>query len=235
MDPSAPRVRFAPSPTGSLHVGGARTALYNLLFARRTKGTFILRIEDTDVERNAGRAVRADPVRDALARPRLRRGPVFQSSRSELYLAEVGKLLASGAAYRAFETPEELDALRKAAEASGRAYRYSEPAARPQRRERAPREGGRAARRAAQDASRDDRRRGQIRGRVEFPAEALDDFVLVRSDGHPLYHFCVCRRRHGHEDHARHPGRRPPRQHAQARGALPGARAPASPSSPTSG
>src|ERR1700739_2737525 len=120
-----PRVRFAPSPTGSLHVGGARTALYNLLFARREKGTFLLRIEDTDVERS----------REELSRQILSgmewlglsydEGPFYQSKRYDLYRAAAKRLLAEGKAYRAFETPEELEKERKQAEMSGMAYRYS--------------------------------------------------------------------------------------------------------------
>jgi glutamyl-tRNA synthetase len=191
--PSSPRVRFAPSPTGSLHVGGARTALYNLLFARHTKGTFLLRIEDTDVERS----------REELSQQILRamewlgleydEGPTYQSNRYDLYRAAAEKLLAEGKAYRAFETPEELDAERAKAASAGRAYRYSGAgrAVAPEESERRAKAGDRHVVRLkmpdqtimVEDA---------IRGRVEFSPDALDDFVLVRSDGHPLYHFCVC-------------------------------------------
>jgi glutamyl-tRNA synthetase len=192
-DPTAPRVRFAPSPTGSLHVGGARTALYNLLFARHTGGTFVLRIEDTDVERS--REELTAQILSAMEWLGLEydEGPYYQSQRGELYQAAVEKLLAEGKAYRAFETPEELDAERKKAEAAGKAYRYSGAG-----RALAPEE---AARRALAGERHVVRLRmpdeplvvdDLIRGRVEFPAEALDDFVLVRSGGHPLYHFCVC-------------------------------------------
>jgi glutamyl-tRNA synthetase len=193
MDSSAPRVRFAPSPTGSLHVGGARTALYNLLFARHAKGTFILRIEDTDVERN--RDELSEQILSAMRWLGLDydEGPYYQSKRSEVYRSEIEKLLASGSAYRAFETPEELDALRKAAEASGRAYRYSGagraiPQDESDRRAKAGERHVVRLKMPAETIVVDD----IVRGRVEFPAEALDDFVLVRSDGHPLYHFCVC-------------------------------------------
>jgi glutamyl/glutaminyl-tRNA synthetase len=111
-DPTAPRVRFAPSPTGSLHVGGARTALYNLLFARHTRGTFVLRIEDTDVERS--REELSAQILSAMEWLGLEydEGPYYQSQRGELYQTAVEKLLAEGKAYRAFETPEELDAER---------------------------------------------------------------------------------------------------------------------------
>ena len=190
---TAPRVRFAPSPTGSLHVGGARTALYNLLFARREKGKFLLRIEDTDVERS--REELTAQILSAMDWLGLDydEGPFYQSKRYDLYREAADRLIREGKAYRAFETPAELDAHRKAAEAAGRAYRYSGAA-----REIPPEESDRRARAGEPHVVRlrmpaetivvDD----LIRGRVEFPAEALDDFVLVRSDGHPLYHFCVC-------------------------------------------
>jgi glutamyl-tRNA synthetase len=192
QDPGTPRVRFAPSPTGSLHVGGARTALYNLLLARHEKGSFLLRIEDTDVERS----------RDELTAQILSamewlgldydEGPFYQSRRGDLYHAAAERLLREGKAYRAFETPEELDRERKKAESEGRAYRYS-GAARdipPDESDRRARAGERHVvrlRMPAETIAVDD----LIRGRVEFPSDALDDFVLVRSDGHPLYHFCV--------------------------------------------
>src|SRR6266545_3073245 len=187
------RVRFAPSPTGSLHVGGARTALYNLLFARREKGTFILRIEDTDVERS--REELTAQILSAMEWLGLDydEGPHLQSQRYHLYRAAADRLIAEGKAYRAFETPEELDAERKKAEASGRSYRYSGAGREitPEESERRARAGERFVVRLAMPDETivvDD----LIRGRVEFPAEALDDFVLVRSDGHPLYHFSVC-------------------------------------------
>jgi glutamyl-tRNA synthetase len=190
---SSVRVRFAPSPTGSLHVGGARTALYNLLFARREKGTFILRIEDTDVERSEERLTAQ--ILSAMEWLGLEydEGPYHQSQRYDLYRAAAERLIAEGKAYRAFETPEQLDAERKKAEAAGRSYRYSGAGRRiaPEESERRARSGERFVVRLAMPAEKivvDD----LIRGRVEFPAEALDDFVLVRSDGHPLYHFSVC-------------------------------------------
>ncbi|MEO8190049.1 MAG: glutamate--tRNA ligase [Acidobacteriota bacterium] len=190
---SPPRVRFAPSPTGSLHVGGARTALYNLLFARREKGTFILRIEDTDVERS--REELSGQILSAMEWLGLdyNEGPFYQSSRMELYRAAIERLIARGSAYRAFETAEELDVERKKADAAGRAYRYSGAG-----RDISPDESDRRARAGERHVVRLKMPAGTIvvedlvRGRVEFPPEALDDFVLVRSDGHPLYHFCVC-------------------------------------------
>ncbi|MFN2386774.1 MAG: glutamate--tRNA ligase [Thermoanaerobaculia bacterium] len=188
-----PRVRFAPSPTGSLHVGGARTALYNLLFARRGQGTFILRIEDTDVERS--RKELSQQILSAMEWLGLGydEGPYHQSRRYDLYRGAADRLVAEDKAYRAFETPEELEAERRRAQAEGRPYRYSGAG-----REIAPDESERRARTGDRHVIRlrmpaetivvED----LIRGRVEFPAEANDDFVLVRSDGHPLYHFTVC-------------------------------------------
>jgi glutamyl-tRNA synthetase len=193
QDPSAPRVRFAPSPTGSLHVGGARTALYNLLFARHTGGTFILRIEDTDVERS--REELTGQILSAMDWLGLEvdEGPFYQSKRGDLYKAAADRLIAEGKAYRAFETTEQLDAERKKAEASGKAYRYSGagraiPLEESHRRAAAGERHVVRLQMPEETLVVDD----LIRGRVEFPPEALDDFVLVRSDGHPLYHFCVC-------------------------------------------
>jgi glutamyl-tRNA synthetase len=173
-------VRFAPSPTGSLHVGGARTALYNLLFARREKGTFILRVEDTDVERS--REELSGQILSAMDWLGLDydEGPFYQSQRYDLYRAAADRLLREGKAYRAFETPEQLDAERKAAEAAGRAYRYSGAG-----RQISPEESDLRARAGERHVVR-------LAMPAEIPAEALDDFVLIRSDGHPLYHFCVC-------------------------------------------
>ena len=121
----APRVRFAPSPTGSLHVGGARTALYNWLFARRHGGTFILRIEDTDVDRNKPELV--DQILEAMTWLGLTwdEGPYRQSERYDLYREAAARRLAEGKAYRAFETPEALEAARKSADAAGETFRYS--------------------------------------------------------------------------------------------------------------
>ncbi|HKB70199.1 MAG TPA: glutamate--tRNA ligase [Thermoanaerobaculia bacterium] len=187
------RVRFAPSPTGSLHVGGARTALYNFLFARHHGGTHVLRIEDTDVERS--RTELTDQILRSLEWLRIRwdEGPIHQSDRMDLYRARADALLDSGKAYRCFCTPEELDLDRKKAEAEKRAYQYSKKCR--------PLDAGDAGRRAGPGEKFVVRLRvgpepivvdDLIRGRVEFPAGATDDFVLVRSGGHPLYHFTVC-------------------------------------------
>ena len=190
---TTPRVRFAPSPTGSLHVGGARTALYNWLFARRHGGAFILRIEDTDVERS--RRELTQQILDAMSWLGLSwdEGPYFQSERQELYREAASRLLAEGKAYRAFETPEELEARKKAAEAAGHAFRYDGagctiPKEESDRRAAAGEKFVLRLKVPDETIVVDD----VVQGRAEFPAGALDDFVLVRSDGHPLYHFTVC-------------------------------------------
>src|SRR5512139_766993 len=114
------RVRFAPSPTGYLHIGGVRTALFNYLFARHEGGAFILRIEDTDRERSTPEATAV--IIDGLSWLGLGwdEGPFFQSERSALYREHVERLLASGHAYRCYCTPAEIDAKRDAAPKAGR-------------------------------------------------------------------------------------------------------------------
>ena len=126
------RVRYAPSPTGRLHVGGVRTALFNWLFARKNGGTFVLRIEDTDLERSTEESVEQLEV-DALDRPRLGRGsrgrrphpPYRQTERFDLYREAAKKLIESGAAYYDFATPEELAELRERARAEKRQPIYT--------------------------------------------------------------------------------------------------------------
>ncbi len=190
---TAPRLRFAPSPTGSLHIGGARTALYNWLYARRHGGTFILRIEDTDVERNRPELV--DQILEAMTWLGLTwdEGPYRQSDRYDLYRDAAARLLAEGKAYRAFETPEEIEAGRKAAELAGTAYRYSGagraiPKEESDRRAAAGEPFVVRLKMPSETIVVED----LVQGRCEFPPDVLDDFVLVRSDGHPLYHFSVC-------------------------------------------
>ncbi len=234
---TAPRVRFAPSPTGSLHVGGARTALYNWLFARRHGGTFILRIEDTDVERSRSELTRPDPRRDALARPLLGRGPVLpERAAATLYREAADRLLAEGKAYRAFETPEELDAMKKAAEAAGTAFRY-DGRARAIPKEESDRRAAagekfvlRLAR--ARRAARRGRRRPGAHGVPRGRARRLRPRALGRPPALPLHGL---RRRRRDGDHARHPRRRPPPERAEARGALPRALGAPARSSRTSG
>ncbi len=196
------RVRFAPSPTGFLHVGGARTALFNQLFARSQGGVFVLRIEDTDTERSTDTSTQA--IFDALRWLGLtwdegpgvggEHGPYFQSERGEHYLAALRRLEAAGAAYPAYETPEELEAMREAQTQRGESPRYDGRARDLSGAERAAFEaaGRRPAWRFRLPASGETAWDDIVRGRIAFQNEVLDDFVLVRSDGLPTYNFaCV--------------------------------------------
>ena len=179
------RLRFAPSPTGQLHVGGARTAIFNLLHARRYGGTMILRIEDTDVERS--RQHHAEQIVSSLQWLGVEwdEGPVYQSDRLARYRDRVDELLQRGAAYRCYCTVEELEQDRVSAEAAGKSYRYSGRC----RTAATVRDSAHVVRFAVNAGAIefDD----MIRGHMHFDAEILDDFVLLRSDGHPTYHLSV--------------------------------------------
>ncbi len=194
---SSVRVRFAPSPTGYLHIGGARTALYNWLWARKHGGTFVLRLEDTDRERSTPQSVEAilRSMRwlglDWDEGPEVGgpHGPYRQSEREELYREHAERLIASGHAYRCYCTKEELDAARRAFEASGKKGAFRYPGTCRHRTDQPDRPF--VVRLAAPEHGRvgwDD----LVRGRVEYPAEEIQDVVLVRTDGTPLYNFgCV--------------------------------------------
>jgi glutamyl-tRNA synthetase len=185
------RVRFAPSPTGYLHLGGARTALYNWLWAKKTQGTFILRIEDTDLERSTQDSVQE--ILDGLTWLGLNwdEGPFFQTENVQKHVDAAQQLLHSGHAYRCFCTREELDEQRSAAEAKKVAFMYDgrcrdlspEAVEEKTRQEapyvirfKAPREPGSTV--AFEDA---------VYGRIEKRGQDIEDFVIVRSDGRPLY------------------------------------------------
>jgi glutamyl-tRNA synthetase len=184
---STVRVRFAPSPTGYLHIGGARTALFNHLFARHHGGTFILRIEDTDRERSTQESIQA--ILDALNWLGLDwdEGPFFQSQRSELYREQADRLLREGKAYRCYCTPEELEAKREAAMRAGRKPMYDRTCRGvtppPTRRPFVVRF------RSALDG--ETVVADLVKGHVIFQNKELDDLVLVRSDGTPTYNFCA--------------------------------------------
>jgi glutamyl-tRNA synthetase len=124
MTDSPVRVRFAPSPTGYLHVGGARTALFNWLYARKTGGTFVLRIEDTDKDRSTEAHTRV--ILEGLSWLGITwdEGPYFQGAEGARHRADAERLLAAGLAYRCFATAEELDGERQRAVAAGQPYRY---------------------------------------------------------------------------------------------------------------
>ena len=186
------RVRFAPSPTGYLHVGGARTALFNWLFARRTGGTFLLRIEDTDKERST--EAHTQVILDGLEWLGITydEGPLFQGGFGARHKADAERLLAEGQAYRCFCTREELDAQRAAAEKAGSAFRYD----------------GRCGRLGPKEVQ-DRMERGlpfsirlrmpdgeiawedAVHGRISFQGHDLDDFIILRSDGTPIYNLAV--------------------------------------------
>ena len=183
---SAIRVRFAPSPTGYLHVGGARTALFNWLLARKCGGTFILRIEDTDVERSTKESV--DAILQGMEWLGLDwdEGPFYQSDCFPLYKEHVQRLLDEGKAYKCTCTAEELEAKRDLAMKEGRKPKYdgscrertASPGAPFVVRFRAPQ---------GEEVAFDD----LIKGRIAFPAEELDDLIIQRTDGTPTYNFCV--------------------------------------------
>lgn len=193
------RTRFAPSPTGSLHVGGVRTALYCLLYARKTGGTFLLRIEDTDQVRSTEEAA-LGILRDMQwlglqwdEGPGIHNeqyGPYYQSQRLDLYRTYAQQLLAEGKAYEAWETAAELAAERKIAEANKENYRYHRRTYSPDDIERFKAEGRKPVVRLAAPGHAvtvSD----LVRGDVTVDADGLDDFVIVKADGFPTYHFAV--------------------------------------------
>ena len=182
------RTRFAPSPTGYLHIGGARTALYCWLEARHRGGEFILRIEDTDRERSTQEAVQA--ILDGMHWLGLDadEGPYYQTLRMDRYRQAADDLLRAGKAYYAYETKEEIEAMRNAAMAKNEKPRYN------------------GFYRERNEPLRDDPNRvirfrnplsgsvvfdDKVKGRVEWSNEELDDLVLIRSDGFPTYNFAV--------------------------------------------
>ena len=182
------RTRFAPSPTGFLHIGGARTALYCWLEARRRGGDFVLRIEDTDRERSTDAAVQA--ILDAMSWLGLDadEAPVYQTQRLERYRAMVDQLLASGHAYYAYESRQEIDTMRDAAMKRGDKPRYN------------------GYYRDRNEGYRDDPNRvirfknpqdgvvafdDAVKGSIEIANAELDDLVIFRSDGWPTYNFAV--------------------------------------------
>ena len=194
------RVRFAPSPTGYLHVGGARTALFNWLYARRLGGVFVLRIEDTDVERSSTEMVEGilDGMRwlgldwdegPLVGGPY---GPYFQSERIERYRAMAEDLVAREKAYYCYCTPEELKARRERVEAADGSWKYDRLCCRLTdeqvavfERDKRPR----AVRFRVPDAAT--RFDDLIHGPITFDGANIEDFVILRSDGHPTYHLSV--------------------------------------------
>ncbi len=185
------RTRFAPSPTGFLHIGGARTALFSWAYARRHGGKFILRIEDTDVARSTPEAVQA--ILDGMQWLGLAHdeGPFYQMQRMDRYRQVIDEMLAAGTAYHCYMSKEELAVLRAEQEARKEKPRYDgrwrpeagktlppPPAAAPVVRFRNPQQGAVAW-------------EDQVKGRIEFANSELDDFIIARADGTPTYNFCV--------------------------------------------
>ena len=186
------RTRFAPSPTGYLHIGGARTALFSWAYARKHGGTFILRIEDTDVERSTPEAVQA--ILDGMAWLNLAydEGPFYQMQRMERYKVVIQQMLDEGTAYHCYTSPAELEAIREAQRARGEKPRYDgcwrpepgkvlhEPPAevKPVVRFKNPAQGSVMW-------------KDLVKGVIEFDNGELDDLIIARGDGTPTYNFCV--------------------------------------------
>ncbi|MBM4140711.1 MAG: glutamate--tRNA ligase [Nitrospira sp.] len=188
------RVRFAPSPTGQLHIGGARTALYNWLYARHHKGTFILRIEDTDRTRSTEEYINAIIEGMKWLGLDWDEGPYRQTDRFDVYKSYADKLFAEGKAYYCYCSPEKLEQRRQEALAQGKPLKYD----------------GRCRNRESVQEFKDSRIQGKnaairfkmpqegetvvhdlIRGRIVFENVQLDDLIIIRSDGTPTYNFTV--------------------------------------------
>ncbi len=193
--------RFAPSPTGYLHVGGARTAIFNWLLARRMGGKFLLRIEDTDLKRNTPTAMQQvlSDLRwlgiDWDEGPEVGgpHGPYLQSQRREIYDKYIRQLLDAGKAYYCFDTTEELVALRDKAEADKTKNQYRRPERFPTEAEvaQARAEGRPVTVRFAADSDGPIVIDDIVRGKVSFDPGEIGDFVILKSDGFPTYHFAV--------------------------------------------
>jgi glutamyl-tRNA synthetase len=191
------RTRFAPSPTGYLHIGGVRTALFNWLLARHYGGQFILRIDDTDQERHVEEAVQKilDGFRwmnmDWDEGPEVggRFGPYFQAQRGDKYRAAADRLVASGHVYRDYSSQEERDALKKAADASKIAFRFRGTPPTPEQMARLDAEGRPYALRFQVPLGRKIVVHDLIKKDVEQRSDEIGDFVIVRAGGQPLYNF----------------------------------------------
>jgi glutamyl-tRNA synthetase len=180
------RTRFPPSPTGYLHIGGARTALFNWLFARQQGGTFVLRIEDTDQARSTDEATQA--ILESLEWLGLNwdEGPFFQSQRTEIYRQYIDDLIAKGKAYYCHCSPELLDQKRTLARAEGRKPKYDGTC-----RDLGLGPGPQAVVRLKSPQTGTTGFEDLCRGPIYFPNEELDDLVLARSDDTPTYHLAV--------------------------------------------
>lgn len=187
-----PRLRFAPSPTGYLHVGGARTALFNWLYAKKTGGTFILRIEDTDKERSTDSHTQV--ILDGLKWLGISwdEGPVFQGADVARHQGDAKKLLDAGKAYRCFCTKEELDAQRALADKAKTGFKYDRrcsklSVAEVEQKMKAGLPASIRIRMPQEELAWDD----AVHGTITFQGHDLDDFIILRSDGTPIYNLAV--------------------------------------------
>ena len=186
------RTRFAPSPTGYLHIGGARTALFSWAYARKLGGTFILRIEDTDLERSTQESVQA--ILDGMSWLNLDydEGPFYQMQRMDRYKAVIQQMLGDGAAYHCYTAPEELEAMREAQRARGEKPRYDgrwRPE--PGKTLPTPPEGIKPVVRFKNPLHGATTWDDMVKGRIVFENSELDDLIIARADGTPTYNFCV--------------------------------------------
>jgi glutamyl-tRNA synthetase len=186
------RTRFAPSPTGYLHLGGARTALFSWAYARHFGGTFILRIEDTDLERSTPEAVQA--ILDGMNWLGLHHdeGPFYQMKRMDRYREVVGQMLQAGTAYHCYSSPEEVEAMRERQRAAGDKPRY-DGTWRPEPGKTLPPvpEGRKPVVRFKNPLDGDVSWNDMVKGQITISNRELDDLVIARPDGTPTYNFCV--------------------------------------------
>ncbi|HKO88816.1 MAG TPA: glutamate--tRNA ligase [Burkholderiales bacterium] len=185
------RTRFAPSPTGFLHIGGARTALYSWAFARQQGGTFILRVEDTDLERSTEASVQA--ILDGMAWLGLHydEGPFYQMQRMPRYREVIRQLLDEGKAYYCYASKEELDELREAQRARGEKPRYDGRWRPENAQEKKPPSGVDPVVRFKNPLDGDVTFNDLVKGPITFSNTELDDLIIARPDGTPTYNFCV--------------------------------------------
>ena len=181
------RTRFAPSPTGYLHIGGVRTALFCWLYARRHGGTFVLRVEDTDRERSTQESI--DAILDGMEWMQLTpdEGPFYQTHRMDRYREVIDDLLQRGLAYHCYCSREELEAEREAQKARGEKARYNRKC----RNHPEPRQGVNPVIRFKNPIDGAVAWDDAVRGRVVVSNEELDDLIIARGDGSPTYNFCV--------------------------------------------
>jgi len=186
------RTRFAPSPTGYLHVGGARTALFSWAYARHFGGTFVLRIEDTDLERSTPEAVQA--IIEGMQWLGLHHdeGPFYQMQRMDRYREVIGKMLADGSAYHCYSSPEEVEAMRERQRAAGEKPRY-DGTWRPEAGKTLPviPEGRKPVVRFRNPTEGEVTWNDVVKGSITISNRELDDLVIARPDGTPTYNFCV--------------------------------------------